>query len=53
MALKMAFAGWWGGDPEKVEEARADRVLEAIEYAGFASEYDRTMYELNKGGEDE
>jgi hypothetical protein len=48
IALRLAKAGYWGGDPEKVLSAPADMVISAMQYEMYQQEYERTWVELNK-----
>lgn len=48
MALKLAKAGWWGGDPGAVKRAPLDEVLTAVEYLDFTSDYEAAWIELGK-----
>lgn len=50
MALRLASAGYCGGDPERVMRMRADWVLAAIQYEAFKADYEDVFLELNKGG---
>ncbi|MGO8695999.1 MAG: hypothetical protein ACLQMF_20235 [Rectinemataceae bacterium] len=50
IALRLAKAGYYGGDPERALEARVDHVLAAIEFERFVADYELVNYELNKGG---
>jgi hypothetical protein len=46
--LKVAKAGYYGGDPEKVLRGRIDHVLAIVEYEQFHIDYEFAHYELNK-----
>jgi len=48
VALRLAKAGWWGGDPEKVKRAPADSVSKAMQYEGFLADFEEAFIELNK-----
>ncbi len=48
VALRLASAGWWDGDPEKVLKAPADLVMGALEYEAFRADYEKAYIELNK-----
>ena len=48
MALRLAKAGYYGGDPGRVKEAPVGDVLNALSYEGFADLYSEVEYELNK-----
>ncbi len=47
IALRLARAGWFDGDPEKVMRGRVDLVMAAWEYEGFCGVFDRTWQKLN------
>jgi hypothetical protein len=49
VALRLAKAGYYGGDPAAVLEARVDLVLAALQYEAFTDEYERSAMELNRG----
>jgi hypothetical protein len=49
IAFKVANSGLWGGDPEKVLNARVDYVLAALDYKKFLSDYEDIFIEINKG----
>jgi hypothetical protein len=49
--LRLARAGWWGGDPDAVGEAPVESVLEAAEMDRFQGEYERAWVEMYKGKE--
>lgn len=48
IALKLAKAGWWGGDPGKIMRAPSSEVLAVVEYQAFVSDYEQASLELNK-----
>ena len=48
IALRLAKAGWWQGDPGKVLNAPVDDVLGALQYDNFLNDYERMTFELNK-----
>jgi hypothetical protein len=48
VALRLARAGYGGGDPEKVLQMRADTVVMAIQYETFRAEYEAAFMEINK-----
>jgi hypothetical protein len=50
IALRLAKAGYFCGDPAWVLDARVDHVLAAFEYENFQADYELVSYELNKGG---
>lgn len=51
VALRLAKAGWWNGDPGAVMNAPADEVMAALQYENFTFDYERKMVELNRGTE--
>lgn len=48
VALRLAKAGYAGGDPERVLKMRADTVIAAIQYEAFINDYERAYIELNR-----
>jgi len=48
VALRLASAGYCGGDPEKVLDMRADLVTAALQYEVFKADYERQYVELNR-----
>lgn len=48
VALRVAKAGYYGGDPERVLAARVDLVIAALEYEVFTSDYEREYIRINK-----
>lgn len=48
IALRLAKAGYWGGDPEKVLEARVDMVMAAAGHETFLADYERAFIRLNR-----
>ena len=48
IALRLAKAGYWNGDPSRVLKAPAGEVLAAVQYENFCGEYERAIVELNK-----
>lgn len=48
IALKLAKAGWWQGDPGRIMNAPANEVMAAAQYENFVSEYERATFDLNK-----
>ena len=46
--MHVARAGYYGGNPQAVLEARCDIVCSLIEYIHFTREYEAVEYELNK-----
>lgn len=47
--MRLASAGWWGGDPEKVLQAPADLVMGAMHYEAFRADYEKAYVEINRG----
>jgi len=50
IALRLAKAGWWGGDPGRILEAPMDEVMAVAQYDQFLNDYESTVIEINKGG---
>ena len=50
IALRLAKAGYGGGDPGSVLKMRADLVIAAAQYEIFVSDYERAYIELNRPG---
>lgn len=48
VALRLAKAGYAGGDPERVLKMRADLVLAALQYESFINDYERAYVEINR-----
>lgn len=48
VALRLAKAGYGGGDPERILKMRADLVVAAIQYEAFLIDYERTFLEINR-----
>ena len=48
VALKVAKAGYYSGDPEKVLQAKVDHVMLIIEYEKFNDDYQDVYMEINK-----
>lgn len=48
MALRLAKAGYYGGDPGAVKRGAVDDVLNALAYESFVSDYEMVEYEINK-----
>jgi hypothetical protein len=46
--LRLAKAGYFGGDPGAVKRGSVNDVLNALAFESFANEYAETEYELNK-----
>ena len=47
-AIRLAGAGYGGGDPNKVLEMPVDVVVDVLSFLKFRSEYEETVHELNK-----
>lgn len=48
IALRLASAGLYGGDPANVMRARADWVLKAMQYETFKGDYEDAFVEMNR-----
>ena len=48
MATRIAKAGFFGGDPQKVLSARADVVLNILQFELFESDYQREFTRLTR-----
>lgn len=48
MALRLASAGYGGGDPERIMQMRADWVVKAAQYEAFKSDYQDVYIEMNR-----
>tara|TARA_R110000851_G_scaffold306239_4_gene464499 strand:- start:3295 stop:3450 length:156 start_codon:yes stop_codon:yes gene_type:complete len=48
MAMKVAKAGYYGGDIQKVLNSPCDLVFAIINYEAFESDYSNAYSELNK-----
>lgn len=48
VALRLAKAGYWNGDPAAVLDARVDLVLEALDYEKFTADFESVYLEMNK-----
>ena len=49
VALRLAKAGYAGGDPERVLKMRVDMVIAALQYEGFQNDYELAYIDLNRG----
>jgi len=47
-ALRIAKAGYYSGDPEKVLKAKVDHVLMVLDYEKFTIDFEDVYYEINK-----
>ena len=48
IAIKLAKAGFYGGDVQAVLNANVDHVMTAIEHEIYLVDYERAEFELNK-----
>ena len=48
IALRLAKAGYWQGDPGRILKAPADEVMAALQYENFCGEYEHAAMDLNK-----
>lgn len=48
IALRLAKEGYAGGDPRQILEMPTDLVLTMLEHVQFQSDYETTIFELNK-----
>lgn len=48
IAVTLAKAGFFGGNPHQVYQTPVDIVFDAYHYEMFTREYESTHYELNK-----
>jgi hypothetical protein len=48
VALRLAKAGYAGGDPERVLRMRADIVVSALQYEAFVGDFEKAYIELNR-----
>ncbi len=46
MALRLAKAGYYGGDPAAVLDAPAPMVLQIMQFEEFTAEYEAACYDL-------
>lgn len=51
--MRLAKAGYYGGDPDAVKAAPADTVLTILHYEAFETAYEIAYSELNRPGVDE
>ena len=47
IALRLSKAGY--GTPSQILSERADLVMSMIEYEGFLADYEKEMFQLNRG----
>lgn len=48
IALRLAKAGYMGGDPQRVSGAPVDVVVSMLHYESFLGEYERTWVQMNR-----
>jgi hypothetical protein len=48
--MRLAKAGYLGGDPDAVLAAPVSTVLKILHYEAFESDYERAYTDLNSGG---
>lgn len=48
VAVKLARAGYWGGDVGAVKRAPSDEVLDAADYEEFVGDYEAADFEMQK-----
>ncbi len=48
VALKLARAGYWGGDPGAIRRAPLDEVLDAAEYEDFCADYEAAAFDMQE-----
>ncbi len=48
VALRIAKFGYYGGDPEKVLQAKVDHVLLILDYEKYNDDYQDVYGEINK-----
>ena len=51
LSVRLARAGYFGGDPDKVLKAPVGTILSIIEYETFENDYEKEYRELNKESE--
>ena len=49
IALRLAKAGYYGGDPSKVLKAPIDIVLRTVEYEAFENNYNAALQKMSEG----
>lgn len=47
-SLRLAHAGFGGGDPQKILAMPADLVIDMLHFVQFQSDYETTVLELNR-----
>lgn len=48
IALTLAKAGFYGGSPDNVYNARVDLVMQTYHYELFMRDFESTYHEINK-----
>lgn len=48
IALRLAKAGYMGGDPHKVLGSPVDVVISMLQYENFLGDYERTWVHMNR-----
>jgi hypothetical protein len=48
VALRLAKAGYAGGDPEKVMQMQVGWVMATVQFEKFCADYERKYIELNR-----
>ena len=48
VSIRLAHAGYYSGDPQKVREAPVDVVQSILDYEDFRNNYEKKFIELNK-----
>ena len=51
ICLKIAKAGYWGGDPYKVSKATPDWIIKTLDYQNFCNDYEQQLHTLNRNNE--
>ena len=46
--MRLAKAGFFGGDPSRVMESGVDMVLSALDYETFLGEYEAQAYRMGR-----
>jgi hypothetical protein len=48
IALKIAEAGFYGGDPQRVLDAPVDMILNILRFREFQADYDKMFQAMNE-----
>jgi hypothetical protein len=51
ITLRLAKAGYGGGDPERIAKMKVSTVLKLIQYEIFLKEYESKFMDLNRSAE--